>query len=346
MDRSKKNLKDIFDIRGDSTLAGSEKEQLYTTIMKDVRRKRIFRLLWQSSAVAAVLLLGLTFLFIHRAEENHMPDIQEIARRSRGAFVENNTVQIASLDIAQKSLALKSLYAKEAKEDTKLSIQAKADKTHYSTIYVPYGKRQEVILPDGSTVWLNAGSYLTFNSNMVQGNREVYLNGEGFFNIKHTGSRFTVRTAQADINVLGTSFNASSYEDEAVFSIELLSGKVELNSPQKKFKSITMKPGERVAVNSQKNTVDITRNTAGDDMLWTKKQLALKNVKIRDLLKRMERIYNVKINADEEVYNMDIGYSGRLNVGVDIVTSLGSIYELRNYTIILKEKEVSIIQKE
>ncbi len=345
MERSKRNLKDIFDIGNESTLNNSEKDDLYQSIIQEGRRKRIVRLLWRSSTVAAVLILGL-ILFFNPTDETNIPDIKQIALQSRGAFAEDNTIQIASLDITQRNFDLKSFDDKEVHEDTKLSIRPEGGNAHYSTLYVPYGRRQEVVLPDGSTVWLNAGSYLTFNNNMAQGDREVYLNGEGFFDIKHTGSRFTVRTLQADIAVLGTTFNASSYEDETTFSIELLTGKVELNSPESKFKSITMRPGERIAINSQKNTIQTIKNAGGDDILWTKKQLALKNVKMHDLLKRMERIYNVKIEAAEEVYNMDIGYSGRLNVGVDIITSLSSIYELRNYTIVLKEKEVSIVQKE
>ncbi|HMR19178.1 MAG TPA: FecR domain-containing protein [Sphingobacterium sp.] len=345
MDRTKRNLKNIFDTGEKSVLNTSEKEDLYKTILKEARRTRVIRLLWQSSAVAAILIVGM-ILFFNPGDEKGFPDIRHIAAQSQGAFVEDNTIQIASLTTDQKSFDITAFDDNKIQENMKLSLPSEGSNTHYSTLYVPYGRRQEILLPDGSTVWLNAGSFLTFSNNMMEGKREVYLNGEGFFDIKHTGSQFVVRTRQADIAVLGTSFNASSYEDETVFSVELLSGKVELNSPKSKFKPLLMNPGERVAIDFQNNTIQSTKQTGGDDILWTKKQLALKNVKMRDLLKRMERIYNVEIRAAEEVYTMDIGYSGRLNVGVDIVTSLSSIYELRNYDILLKEKEVSIIEKE
>ena len=344
MDNSKQKFKYIFDIDGKSTLNTAEKENLYKGIIKEAKRKRMYRFIWQASSVAAVLVL--TFIvFYMNAKSTQSMGIKDIAVQNQGRFAESESIQIASLNVNNNTYGLTSLEERQVKEYQKLSIRTDNKKFHYSTLYIPYGKRQEVVLPDGSTVWLNAGSYLTYSNDMTHGDREVYLNGEGFFDIKHTGTRFTVRTSQADIQVLGTTFNASSYEDEATFSVELLTGKIELNSPESKFNTVAMRPGERVVINSQKNMLQKT-NGVGDDMLWTKKQLALKNVKMGELLKRMERIYNVNINAAHKVYDMDINYSGRLNVGVDIVTSLSSIYELRNYDILLKEKEVYITEKQ
>lgn len=344
MDNPKNKIRQIFDIDEDSKLDQNEKENLYKDIVHQGRRKRIFRFGLQVSAIAAVLIGGILLFYIG-PDEAEPVDIRSVAMQNQSLFHETADVQVASRDIVDDIVGLSSISEIDVSEETRLFIPYEKKGHHYSTVYVPYGRRQEILLPDSSSVWLNAGSYLTFNNSMADGDREVYLNGEGFFDVRFNGKPFVVKTFQANIDVLGTSFNAFSYEDEDEFSVELLTGKIELNSPQSKFDKISMRPGERIAIDTKRNKIQKSRDGTGEDVLWTKKQLALKNIKMKDLLRRIERIYNVDIKAADEVYNMGIAYSGRLNVGVDIVTSLSSIYELRNYDIIIKEKEVFIQKK-
>lgn len=343
MDKSKQNLKHIFKLNSSSTLTKDEKELIYLEIMREVKRTKLYRLIWRSASVAAVLIVCFLLTY-NNLNTTTTTDIKEIAFQSKNQFVQSNTIQIASVDGDKNLDGSFSVQEKHVSDEEKIIFNSDG-KSEFSTLFVPYGRRQEVVLPDGSTVWLNAGSYLTFQNNMAERDREVYLNGEGFFNIKHTGFRFTVRTQHTNINVLGTTFNTSSYEDEPYFSIDLLSGKVDLSSPTDKFKTLSMKPGERISLHIDENKIQRTYDSAGEDVLWTKKQLALKDVSMGEVLKRLERIYNIKIKADREVYDMNISYSGRLNIGVDIITSLNSIYELKDYNILLKEKEVSIIKK-
>lgn len=345
MSKHKRNLEEVFDIDRATKLTFSEKEGLYQSIVSAVKRKRRKRFLSTVSAIAAVC-VGVLVVFYAKYGETSLsptPSIKSIALKHAAEFIDDDNVQVASFEIEQGKTNVKTLELDT--EDEQLRLSSNPSQDGYSTFFIPYGKRQEIILPDGSTVWLNSGSYFTYRNNFDGDLREVYLNGEAFFDIKKNGSQFVVRTAQADIMVLGTSFNASSYEDDNFFSVELLTGKVELNSPGKKFKSFAMNKGERVTLDFIKNTIRLDNNSIGDDVLWTKRQLALRNVTMPELLKRMERIYNVKINAVNEVYTMDIGYSGRLNVAVDVEKSLASIYELQNYDIKLKEKEVFITKK-
>lgn len=343
MSKSKQDLREIFELDKENSITSDEREKLYNKIMYDVRRKRKYRFMWTISSVAAILISCFVFVYLSLDVSSNL-NIQEIALRNKGQILDDSTVQLVSIDPYSQKKALVSLFESEKKDHDKLFFESEAT-DRYSTIYVPYGKRQELVLPDGSTVWLNAGSYLTFSNNMSVGDREVYLNGEGYFDIKHTGSRFIVRTKYTDINVLGTTFNTASYEDSPFFSIELLTGKVDLSSPTSQYESLKMLPGERVTIHSGSNKINRTIGNNGEDILWTKKQLALKNASMRDILQRIERVYNVKVKADSEVYTMNINYSGRLNIGVDIITSLSSIYELTDYVVEIKEKEVTISKK-
>lgn len=344
MSKSKQDFRKIFEIDSKRSLSNDERKALFKSIMNDVRRQRVYRLVWTITSVAALIICCFIFMFKDTDSTKEL-NIQEIATHNEKFFLDSSAVQIASLDLFQEQKSSLTLEGNENSTHSRKMVFNPVLSNRYSTIYVPYGKRQEVLLPDGSSVWLNAGSYLTFSHNMLNGRREVYLNGEGYFDIKHNGSEFIVRTKLINVNVLGTTFNTSSYEDSPYFSIELLSGKVDLSSTEGKHDVLKMIPGEKITIHSSNNKIHRTAGNTGEDILWTKKQLALKNVNMRDVLKKIERVYNVKIQADNEVYAMNINYSGRLNVGEDILTTLSSIYELNDYMVELKEKEVSIKKK-
>lgn len=103
----------------------------------------------------------------------------------------------------------------------------------YNTLLVPYGRRSKVQLEDGTVVQLNAGSRLVYPSSFDKNKREVFLEGEAFFEVApNAGAPFFVYTSNMETEVLGTSFNISAYKDDTRKSIVLVTGSVQLNLPQ------------------------------------------------------------------------------------------------------------------
>ncbi len=98
----------------------------------------------------------------------------------------------------------------------------------YTEYYVPFGSRSEVTLPDGSTVWLNAGSRLTFNQHFSRKNRDVMLEGEAYFDVIKGKIPFYVRVSGAAVKVLGTAFNVKAYPDEKVIETTVTRGTVQV----------------------------------------------------------------------------------------------------------------------
>ena len=116
----------------------------------------------------------------------------------------------------------------------------------FQTLYVPAGQRAELILPDSTKVWLNANSKLVYPSSFKEGIRQVELDGEAYFDVRHNGDNpFVVRTKSMNVTVLGTEFNVSAYSGIEEFNIALLRGSVELNSPDLSRK-YRMTAGEQV----------------------------------------------------------------------------------------------------
>ncbi|MBU2997192.1 DUF4974 domain-containing protein [Cellulophaga baltica] len=176
-------------------------------------------------------------------------------------------------------------------------------KPEFNEIYVPYGKRMEVVLSDGTRAYLNSGSFFKyptyFNSNEE---RVVELKGEAYFDVakKDKKNRFVVHTKNFQTTVLGTEFNISSYTTDTANDIVLIEGSVKVNfNTQGEF---ILKPGEQFKYSKDKiakvNIVDVQNYIA-----WLDGVLLFENEKFNSISKKLERFYNVSIenNCDSLV---------------------------------------------
>jgi ferric-dicitrate binding protein FerR (iron transport regulator) len=120
----------------------------------------------------------------------------------------------------------------------------------YSEVIVPLGSKSHVVLPDGSNVWLNAGSRLKYLAQFTTKERSVELSGEAYFDIaKERKREFVVVTSDVRIIVHGTTFNVKAYPEESIIETTLIEGKIELrnNNIIKKGNPIIMKPEQKVS---------------------------------------------------------------------------------------------------
>ena len=102
------------------------------------------------------------------------------------------------------------------------------------TVIVPAGQRAELLLADGTKVWLNSRSKLKFPDRFQKDARKVELDGEGYFEVTHQEEApFTVHTSKYDVKVLGTEFNVKAYKDKEQFETSLLKGSVEVSNANK-----------------------------------------------------------------------------------------------------------------
>lgn len=193
---------------------------------------------------------------------------------------------------------------------------ATADFKH---INVPNGTKTRLLLPDGSSVRINSGSVLKFNKAFgKKGIREVWLDGEAFFDVAHDAKHpFIVHAGKFDVRVLGTAFNVKSYDDEKVFETTLLRGKVEINEvgtthkkvyllPNQKF--VVEKPVKETAVQSKSISaipsplvavikLDTTANDKERyETAWMYNRLEFKGESFEQLASKMERWFNIKIH--------------------------------------------------
>jgi ferric-dicitrate binding protein FerR (iron transport regulator) len=191
-----------------------------------------------------------------------------------------------------------------------------------SAISTANGSRTHLSLPDGSKVWVNAGSRIDYGKNFGGALREVTLTGEAFFDVAPDAGRpFIVHTKGLDIRVLGTSFNVKSYPTDRTTEATLIRGSIEVSIRNRPKDKIILHPNEKIVVSNDTNLSSATPEprrpiTADQSLLvirkptlyehtgpmietsWVDNKLIFQEEEFNDLARRMERWYGVTIHFD------------------------------------------------
>jgi transmembrane sensor len=210
----------------------------------------------------------------------------------------------------------------------------------FSEIIVPKGERSTVVLPDGSKVQLNSDTHLKFVK-FTRRERIVRLEGEGYFEVTHDPSRpFVVETPTSQVEVLGTSFNVSSYADDPFMTTYLTNGKVKISDQSG---NVTLNPGEAYTWN--KVTHESAKRKVSDQRYssWTRGIMVIEKETIGVLAKKIERRFNVNVVfGDSEVQNHV--YTGTIG-DADLDTILEALEFASSIKYIRKGDTVSLSSK-
>ncbi len=179
-----------------------------------------------------------------------------------------------------------------------------AGKISYNTLSVPRGSRPlSLVLSDGSQVWINVGSSLTYPTAFAGNERKVKITGEAYFEVVHNEKMpFMVQNGDLTVKDLGTHFNVNTYEDETAERITLLEGSVRV---KRNTLSELLKPGQQAHINNNDNSdIKVLNDVNMDEvMAWKNGKFMLdKNTDIGTIMRQISRWYNV-----------DIEYQGKIN---------------------------------
>jgi ferric-dicitrate binding protein FerR (iron transport regulator) len=171
----------------------------------------------------------------------------------------------------------------------------------YNEIRVPHGERSEITLYDGTKVWLNSGTELkiplVFNGNQ----RKIFLKGEAFFDVAKIKEKpFIVNAGQMDIEVLGTRFDVCAYPDDQELYATLEDGEIRAINLQT-GEEIRMLPGYQAILNLKSQKFELQQVDTRLYTSWKENRLQLENAPFFEVIKRMERWYDVKIHVDPTI---------------------------------------------
>ncbi len=172
----------------------------------------------------------------------------------------------------------------------------------------PNGRKSKIQLPDGTIVWLNSGSTLSYPSKFTNNERVVNLDGQAFFEVKRDTLRpFRVNSSGLVTTALGTSFDINSYsEQNNEIKISLVSGKISIENKSLKTNNVTL-PGEQLIYSIKKQKSVIKSFDLKEVVAWKDKILYFKNASLADVILRLERWYGVDIklkNAPQKNWNL------------------------------------------
>lgn len=209
-------------------------------------------------------------------------------------------------------------------------------------VEAPLGSKTKLYLPDGSLVWLNAGSKIVYSQGFGVNTRVVDLEGEAYFEVvKNEKLAFMVKTPNLDVKVLGTKFNFHNYPEDEELYVSLIEGKIGLVGKSLKEEYV-LQPAQKAVMNKKSGTLKVLTDETEKSSLWTQGRLYFDEMLLPDIARELERSYNVKIIfANEELRalrfyaNIERNESSIQDVMEMLCSSNKLIYTLENRTITL-----------
>ena len=209
--------------------------------------------------------------------------------------------------------------------------------TGYNTIQTPIGGKFQLTLADGSKVWLNSASSLRFPVYFSGDNRTVELKGEAYFEVaKSQNKKFTVRSGNQTVEVLGTHFNINAYSDEPVITTTLIEGAirvVELNT----HKFQILKPGEQSKVH---NDIKIQKKDTQADIAWKDGYFYFENSSIETVMRQLGRWYGITARYESVLPQQH--FEGAISTNLTLLEVL-EILQKSNVHFSLEGKEVVVM---
>ncbi|WP_163410218.1 FecR family protein [Flavobacterium ajazii] len=297
---------------------------------KRTRRKKLY--VFSSSAAAVFcLFFGLVTIFKQKSQSVEINAIEEFAKNTanEGSFEKSNKVQLVLSNQEAVTVGDSTTIAYDA-SGNKINVNNKqiqqeiSKKSQYNTVLVPYGKRAQLSLADGTQVWLNSGSKLIYPTSFDAETREVFLEGEGIFDVSHNVTKpFFVRAANNySVRVLGTLFNVSCYAKDAKVSTALLRGKVKVAYAKKGFfktDSIQtiLKPGMIASLDKKRETIKTIAQDVEPLFSWRKGYYEFSEERLPSVLEKLTRYYNVDFVLNKKISPNET-YSGAFKLNDDL----------------------------
>ncbi|CAH8281466.1 FecR family protein [Mariniflexile fucanivorans] len=311
----KKSRLIILALKSKKTLrSNNQLDAVYSNILREIKsqkktkpvRKLFFTVLKYASVFLLFISISVSYYYYQKANE-----LNKIANQLIEGVDQNNSQLILAngnkVLISEKESEIE--YGNNGeivinKNDTlNYKKEANTTKQQYNQLIVPFGKKSSITLSDGTIVHINAGSRLIYPATFMGSKREVFLYGEGFFEVSHNKKKpFIVKTNNQSIEVLGTKFNVSAYPSDKIVETVLAEGSVKLKPNEFSFfqDDYILKPNQKANYNIGSKEVSVSQVNASKYVSWYLGYLNFETSELKQLVKRVERYYNIKIDIQNK----------------------------------------------
>ena len=280
------------------------------------QRRRSLHIGWYIAAAVVIFAVGLSFYMLNSSspKEESRPLIQPGTQQAQLTLPDGSVIDVDKKEVnvvvdgiqVKYKEGVRSYQSTVTTQHEEKNVEEQSAKSN--ELVIPRGGENTVILADGTTVHLNAGSKLTYPVRFVGKRRLVALEGEAYFDVAEDENHpFVVRTHLGDVIVLGTAFNVNAYINASVCYTTLVRGKVQFSAPN--VEAITLLPGEQAVVSangSEKRTVDLEEYVG-----WVEGLYVFNNRSLGEIMETFERWYDIQVYYETEDLR-NITYSGSL----------------------------------
>jgi hypothetical protein len=292
--------------------------ELETRIKKEKRTNKIKSYKQSLLLVAAVFIcvFGLSYLADFNKVDTDSKNIILTTSSGQKVILDANEIQLKKLDGIVETKSNTLVYNKDENLETFVK----------NTIDVPYGKRFKLNLSDGTLVYLNSGSSLTYPVSFIDGiDREVFLSGEAFFDVSSDSlSTFKVVSTGSYVEVYGTKFNFKDYQEDNFSEVILTEGSLGVKNTISNSETIVLRPGDKAKVNYAGEGVEIKEVNTMLYTSWIDGRIIFRDENINNMITKLERIYDVVIINNNDKLNDEY-------INATILTETESIENVLDY---------------
>jgi transmembrane sensor len=284
----------------------------------------LYKTWWAAAAVLVFIVCGLLFLVTRQplamsSQPGLATKVDDIAPGGDKAILTLADGTKVVLDTADNGALTKQGNVTVIKLNGQLAYNkgsAGATEVLYNTISTPRGGQYQLVLADGSKVWLNAESSLRFPTAFVGKQRKVELTGEGYFEVAHNEQQpFIVQRGEAEVQVLGTHFNINGYADEPSLKITLLEGRVMVKKAEK---LVYLNPGQQAVTKPSEENIKVDYDVDTEEVVaWKNGLFIFNNTSLETIMKQLERWYDVDVvyqgKVPEDHFNGNISRNNNLS---------------------------------
>jgi ferric-dicitrate binding protein FerR (iron transport regulator) len=326
-------------------------------LMQSIRPPLYKRLFFRAAAAAIlILMLGAGWFFFGRKEpvkeaankSSVHPTEQTTITKKTGAFITLANGEQIELGKTENGSVIDRDHNNIIKlADSRIAYDTAANnnaEVTYHTLTVPRGiKMVQVMLADGSLVWLNTASSLKYPTSFTGHERSVELTGEAYFEVKHDAGRpFAVRTKNMTVDVLGTGFNVSAYEDDEQSNVVLVKGSVAISAKGKSgMLQKQLVPGNMASFQTGAGNISVATVNTDEYVSWKNGYLIFRQAPLEQIVKRISRYYDVHINTND-LAKSDETFSGRLDLQNSIEDVMNLVCLGTSYIYLPKEHKLAL----
>lgn len=302
---------------------------------------------WRTYAVAASVILALAaYWFINlqlSPKENKVlvtKSLSEVLPGHNGAVLTLSNGQKLVLDSAGNGELATDANVAIIKKDGELVYSGRSEEMVYNTVSTDKGRQWRLTLPDGTRVWLNAASSISYPLSFQEKERVVTMTGEAYFEVVHNAKQpFKVKVGDRLIEDIGTSFNVNAYTDEKTLTATLLEGAVSISTPETPRSIVMEGIGKQAQVNSSGKIAVSTDADTDEVMAWKNGMFSFNQSDIQGIMRQISRWYDLDVmytgTQSKETFSGMVSRSSNLSQVLKIMEQASIRFRLEGKTLIV-----------